>query len=387
MQGVTANLQATGAEYHTRANQLRESSSERWSQGMRELTSASSGSRNGSGSESSSGTQGGNNTTRSDKTGIENRSQVGDSRTLGDTLSSGATHNTAAQTSLTGRITGGVSASTPGKFLGFGASGGISAEGAYTRSSASGTNEAKSASDAQNRSQSSNIATYHANGEDVTLSDGGYYRDGTFHRVEGFAEKRQSIELDLSQAQSLERQASKSDEVGARIERIASESQSHGYQISDDMNQVIASRYAAMAGSAEFRDLGAPSLTNVAPSAHQREVRNMIVSRVLEEYAANDTLPVEAMIKDPSAIMGGLRGPGSIDLPSSMPSLGSARREFSVSGGHGSAHAAPGDRSTRDRIAQGAEELSAQEASATSKFDKDVAGRSSEEDKIKREVE
>jgi conjugal transfer mating pair stabilization protein TraG len=62
---------------------------------------------------------------------------------------------------------------------------------------------------------------------------------------------------------------------------MASLSRSNGYQISDDMSQVIASRYAEMAASPEFRDLGAPSLTNTTPSPHQREVRNMIVGRSL----------------------------------------------------------------------------------------------------------
>jgi conjugal transfer mating pair stabilization protein TraG len=384
MQGVTANLQASGAEYHSRANQLRESSSERWSQGMRELTSASSGSRSGSGSESSSGAQGGNNTTRSDKTGTENRDQVGNSRTIGDTLSSGSTYNTALQKSATGRITGGVSGSTPGKFLGFGASAGISAEGALSKNSTSGSNESKSGSDAKNQSQSSNVSTYHANGQDVTLTDGGYYRDGTFHRVEGFSEKRHAIEHDLSQAQSLERQASKSDEVGARIERIASESQSHGYQISDDMNQVIASRYAEMANSAEFRDLGAPSLTNVTPSAHQREVRNMIVSRVLEEYAANDTLPIEAMIKDPSAMMGGVKGPEAINVPSSMPSPASVHSKRTGSTVQNSGELAPGDENARATIAQGTSEMGQERAAATLKFDQVVADHSKSDETIKR---
>jgi conjugal transfer mating pair stabilization protein TraG len=75
---------------------------------------------------------------------------------------------------------------------------------------------------------------------------------------------------------------------------MASLSRSNGYQISDDMSQVIASRYAEMAASPEFRDLGAPSLTNTTPSPHQREVRNMIVGRILEQYAAEGLAPVRA---------------------------------------------------------------------------------------------
>jgi conjugal transfer mating pair stabilization protein TraG len=144
------------------------------------------------------------------------------------------------------------------------------------------------------QSQGSNVARYHANGQDITLTDGGYWRDGTFHRVENFSEKRHAIERDFSEAQSLERQATRSDEVGSRLERMASLSRSNGYQISDDMSQVIASRYAEMAASPEFRDLGAPSLTNTTPSPHQREVRNMIVGRILEQYAAEGLAPVRA---------------------------------------------------------------------------------------------
>jgi conjugal transfer mating pair stabilization protein TraG len=80
---------------------------------------------------------------------------------------------------------------------------------------------------------------------------------------------------------------------------MASISRSNGYQISDDMSQVIASRYAEMAASPEFRDLGAPSLTNTTPSPHQREVRNMIVGKILEQYAADGMAPVQAGLQDP----------------------------------------------------------------------------------------
>ena len=89
------------------------------------------------------------------------------------------------------------------------------------------------------------------------------------------------------------------------------------------MSQVIASRYAAMANSPEFRELGAPTLTNTAPSPHQREVRNMIVARILEDYAANDTGPIEAMLQDPTVSMGSVQGPGPVkppNVPRPLPS-------------------------------------------------------------------
>jgi conjugal transfer mating pair stabilization protein TraG len=40
MQSVTGNLQQSGAQYHTRANAMRETSAERWSHGMRTLDSS-----------------------------------------------------------------------------------------------------------------------------------------------------------------------------------------------------------------------------------------------------------------------------------------------------------------------------------------------------------
>ena len=151
----------------------------------------------------------------------------------------------------------------------------------------------------------------------------------------------------------MERQASQSDEVGARLERIASYSQAHGYQISDDMSQVVASRYAAMAGSPEFRDLGAPSLTNTAPSAHQREVRNLIVAKILEDYAANGTRPVEAMLVDPSATMGPVKGPAQIHLSNTLMGPAAGGGGPHQAGGHAGsapgvgAHHAPGDDAAR----------------------------------------
>jgi conjugal transfer mating pair stabilization protein TraG len=182
-----------------------------------------------------------------------------------------------------------------------------------------GDQEAHGTSDSLSQSQGSNVARYHANGQDITLTDGGYWRDGTFHRVENFAEKRHAIERDFSEAQSLERQATRSDEVGSRLERMASLSRSNGYQISDDMSQVIASRYAEMAASPEFRDLGAPSLTNTTPSPHQREVRNMIVGRILEQYAAEGLAPVRAGLVDPAATMGAVPAPAEFSMPQATP--------------------------------------------------------------------
>ena len=172
-----------------------------------------------------------------------------------------------------------------------------------------------------------------------------------------------------------------------------------GYQISDDMSQVIASRYAQMASTPEFRDLGAPSLTNTAPSPHQRDVRNMIVAKILEDYAARGTGPVEAMLQDPTATMGSVQGPGPVKLPNSPMALPGG-----VGGGHvpvvhrhrpsglggpvagGGDHPAPGEAAARTAIDQGAAELAGQDAAAKSEFAKKASERNPQDDAIRRDL-
>jgi len=374
MQSVTGNLQQSGAQYHTRANALRETSAERWSHGMRTLDSLSSGSRRASGSEGATGGQGGNTTTLSDRQGTDSKQHTGSNRTIGENLTSGRSLGH-AETNTFG-INAGGKAGVGGKVLG--AEVGASAGGTWDRrwTKTTGDQEAHGTSDSLNQSQGSNVTRYHANGQDITLTDGGYWRDGTFHRVENFSEKRHAIERDFSEAQSLERQATHSDEVGARIERMASISRSNGYQISDDMSQVIASRYAEMAASPEFRDLGAPSLTNTTPSPHQREVRNMIVGRILEQYAADGMAPVQAGLRDPGTTMGSVRGPAEVSMPSATPrpqvrrSAGTApRREPQGSdGAPETGRHAPGDDAARAAIQRGAAEVARDDAGQHASF-------------------
>ena len=391
MQSVTANLQQSGAQYHSRANQLRDSSSERWSEGLRTLDSLSSGSRHASGSEGSTGAQGGNTTSQFDRQGTDAKSQTGSSRTIGDTLSSGRSLGH-SETNTFG-VNAGAKAGIGGKVLGaeLGASAGASWDHKWTKTTAD--QEGRSASDAQNESQSANVARYHANGADITLTDGGYWRNGAFHRVENFGEKRHAVERDFSEAQSLERQASQSDEVGARLERIASYSQAHGYQISDDMSQVVASRYAEMAASPDFSDLGAPSLTNTAPTPHQRDVRNMIVAKILEDYAASGTGPVEAMLVDPSAAMGVVEGPRPVRLHNASGSTPTGGGPGRSSGLHTGAapgideHHAPGDDAARAAIARGAAEVAGQDDAAKAGFNRSAGGTSTWEPQTRKDTE
>jgi len=387
VRGVSSNLQQTGAEFHARANQIRESSSERWSQGMRQLESMSSGSRSAAGSEGAFGAQGANSRTHAFRTGDEVRDTTGTSRTITSTASEGKTAGTSGiwSAGAKGILGIGGDLGTPGKgILGSGVKGRGDLTGSvgYQHQIAHGENVAETNSDAQSASDSRNAAHYRANGEDVTLTDGGYWRNGNFHRVENFAEKRHAIEKDFSTAQSLERQASQSDDTGTRLERIASVSQSNGWQLSDDMSQVIASRYDQMARSPEFRDLGAPALTKTDVSAHQREVRSMIVSRVLQDYAANDLSAVQAQIKDPVSERGAVHGPGTIHVPTHVPSMPTGMPPVG-----GESGAVPGQQAAQDSVGAGKRSIATQAAQVKGAFSNRSAAADRDDAEIKGRVQ
>ena len=291
---------------------------------------------------------------------------------LGDNLSSGKSLGH-TETNTFG-VNAGAKAGVGGKVLGAEVGASVGGSWDHKWNKTTGDQESRTASDNLSESQSANVAHYHANGQDITLTDGGYWRDGSFHRVENFAEKRHAFERDFSQAQSLERQASRSDEVGSRLESMASISRSNGYQISDDMSQVIASRYAEMAGSADFHDLGPPSLTNTTPSPHQREVRNMIVGRILEQYAADGMAPVKAAMQDPTAAMGTVKRPADFSVPAARLNSASrgrhAGRHASTesAGAQSAQHNAPGEDAARAAIRLGATEVAKDDAAAKAGF-------------------
>jgi len=176
---------------------------------------------------------------------------------------------------------------------------------------------------------------------------------------------------------------------------MASISRSNGYQITDDMSQVIASRYADMAASPEFRDLGAPSLTNTTPSPHQREVRNLIVGRVLEQYAADGMAPVQAGLQDPATTMGAVRAPAEFSMPTAEPKpqgrrgAGSPPRQAPHRSNAGSAAVqhAPGDDAARAAIQRGATVVAGDDAAVKADFRNKGQIMDGKDSKIRKDVD
>ena len=116
------------------------------------------------------------------------------------------------------------------------------------------------------------------------------------------------------------------------------------------------------------------------------------MAKILEDYAANGTRPVEAMLVDPTATMGTVKGPGPVhrsDTPMA-PAAGSGSPH--LAGGHAraaagnEAHRAPGDDAARAAIARGAAEVAGEDAAARAKFGQSAAERKPQDDKINRDV-
>ena len=318
-EGFVGELRKSASDYHNRANQLREAASESWRQGERMSHGTSSGTRSGAGSETSSGSQQGTSISEYDRRTRSEGSQNSHSRTISDTTSAseGARDNyasgTATNWSLSGTLSGGLRGSggirgggIPAAITG---SAGINAQDGV--SFEKGTNQSRSDGSSQN--QTEHYREDHAGGRDVSSSEGTYVRSGDFSRSETFAEARDSSERYFEHARALEHQASRMDEVGRRLEDIASYSETHGYQLSEDMSQYVASRYYELA-SGPFRGLGAPSLLDTTPSPSKRAARDLVIGKILEDYVRSEVETVQSHLVDPTVAVGAVDGPARLTM-------------------------------------------------------------------------
>ncbi len=305
-EGFVGELRKSASEYHSRANQLREAANENWRQGERLSHSVASGNRAGAGSETSSGSQSGTSTSEYDRRSRSEGNQTASNRTISGTMSAseGERETYNAGSSTTWGLSGNLSAGAGGRRgQAAGNGGGATLAGGYNISAHDGVAFDKGSnwvgSDASSQSQGEHYREDHAGGRDVASSDGTYAREGAFSRNESFSENRTASERYFEHARSLERQAARMDEVGKRLEEIASYSETHGYQLSEDMSQYVASRYYEMT-SGPYRGLGAPSLLDTNPTGAQRAARDLVVGRILDDYVRADLNRLEAGFADPA---------------------------------------------------------------------------------------
>lgn len=95
-------------------------------------------------------------------------------------------------------------------------------------------------------------------------------------------------------------------------------------QVSQDLSQIVSSRYQDYANSAEFRALGAPSLQAVDLSPTQMRARDMIVDRIARDYVDHIMEPVRDELISPTELRGSVQAPSEFTEAELRASLGSA---------------------------------------------------------------
>jgi conjugal transfer mating pair stabilization protein TraG len=280
------SLSSTAAQFHNQANGFRSNAAASRQAATSHVNSVI------SGFSASHGTEGGSSTAsesahRQDA-GTGARSEVSDRVNDTSSMQHGKSNTSSTTTSkmVGGRVglNGDISASG-GKGIAGKISLGGGAFGQVTRDWRNAATSDTAANDRSSAEHGEGVSTYKSGNDTWSFNESGLSRNGTFYRYSDLNESRQSLEKSFRDAKSYEEAASFSDEKGYRLDKVVSDTKQNGWQISEDMSQVIASRYHEVASSEKYAGMGAPSLQNVNPSAHQAAVRREIVSDIMRDYA------------------------------------------------------------------------------------------------------
>lgn len=350
----SAEFAEAASELETRRQVLSAARSERVAALERAGFSTSSGSRTSSGSMSESGISEGATQAQSRRDGQSSVSNTGSSRSIGQDVDGRRLSqeqyvaNDATNWSL------GANLGLPG--VGRGARG--AGRGGAGGSGLSG-NIGKNATDgvmfqngySETRSDRSNITRDERNSESLDISDesrresGAYIRDGSFSRNEGFSEDRSYRDNLVEDIRSIDRQLSEIDEASRTLSSTWTTREGGGATISQDMSQIVASRYydEAMSARAEGLDVPLnPNQTDITPT--QMASRNIVVDRILDKYIDETMAPVRDEMLPPTQVMGSVQGPSNF-----------TEGDLRGSGGGGGGRSSGGGSSEVDARLQGAE--------------------------------
>jgi conjugal transfer mating pair stabilization protein TraG len=191
----------------------------------------------------------------------------------------------------------------------------------------------------QSRSDKSNISSGELNreGEDHSteyrLNEEGYSRNGNFSRNEGYSESRSFRDKTVEEIRSIDRQLAEIEEASRSLGTTWTMREGGGLQVSQDLSQIVASRYQEYADSAEFRALGAPSLQAQDLSPTKMRARDMIVDRIAKDYVDHIMEPVRDELVPPTELRGSVQGPSNFSEADLRGSLGSGGGRHSTGGG------------------------------------------------------
>lgn len=379
--GGVAEMRQSAAEYHNQANQLRNSLSESWGAGSRSSNAFTSGTRNSFGTEGSSGTENGSSTIVYDRHGTSTGSGSSQSRqiTTGlrgtegarDAYSSAQVHNSSLRVGLGAGSRGGDTPQTPEgvqpqtgqppakpgigrraldgmKGVGLRAGGEMS----YGLTASDGVQfergTERSRGDQSTDGTTSSADQTHGNGRDVQVTGGTYHRDGSSYRNEQFAGNTSTSETFKEHAERINREAAALDERGRRLDDAASYAETHGYTLTEDMSQYVASRYFELQHG-DYAVLNAPDIYRTNLNLDQRMARDEIVKAAMRDYIEGPRNQVASRLEERGIVSVVAPRPASVEQMS-----GSVAHH--VSGTGGPAGESPERAARRGAIADGKRE-------------------------------
>lgn len=317
---TSAEISTAAVELETRRTQLTNSRSERVSALERAGFSEANGFRSSSGSEASTGH--GNTASRGESY----------SKTQGTTDQTGATRDIGQSTestrsaqdqyragnstnwSLSGNVSPPAGAGNSGMTGGRGKiNGSAGLSGSINKDAWDGQlwsdTSNQSRSDRSNTNSAENNRQGEDHSQDQRLNEEAYSRNGNFSRNEGYSENRSFRDKTVEEIRSIDRQLAEIEDASRSLGTTWTMREGGGMQMSQDLSQIIASRYHEYANSAELRALCAPSLQAVDISPAQMRARDMIVDRISKEYVEDIMEPVRDELVPPSEIRGPVAAP------------------------------------------------------------------------------
>jgi len=334
-----AEISQAAAELETRRTSLTNSRSERVAALERAGFSSSNGFRTSSGSEASSGhgQTAGRGESYSKSTGTSSQTgHTGDFTRTVDSTRSGNDQYTSGKSGTLG-LSGDLGIGSKGGGgkggKGVGLSGGLGLDARDSSNFSDGISLGHGSRSTS--SHSDNSRQSEDSSEDVRRSEESYNRSGNFSRNEGYSESRSFRDKTVEEIRSIDRQLAEIEEASRSLGTTWTMREGGGMQVSQDLSQIVASRYQEYANSSEFRALGAPSLQAVDLSPTQMRARDMIVDRISRDYVDHIMEPVRDELLPPTEVRGTVQGPSDFSEADLRGSLGARSGGGGSGGGSG----------------------------------------------------
>lgn len=161
-----------------------------------------------------------------------------------------------------------------------------------------GSRESRSHDEAS--SSFSSIRDEHSTGNNISMSDGSYEKDGVFSRASIASSSFQGREDALSRARSYQESAEKLEELSQQLSRDASYAETHGMQLSENLSQDLAQWYRGQ--QTNNPGLDAPELWATDLTDHQRTVRDSMISRWMGEKQDAARANMQHILHEPALV-------------------------------------------------------------------------------------